>query len=126
IIGKEDTAHRFSFNNGAVAVGFSFGKSRSTEMPSSRVLSFTDPFAYQSAFRSVDVELFPTVRGTFRAELTQVNLSKLWVHGAHEDLPRVYIGAVKPHRAAIGFLTRTNQPAMQHCGMEILPGDMIL
>ena len=32
-------------------------------MPSSRVLSFTDPFAYQSAFRSVDVELFPTVKG---------------------------------------------------------------
>jgi len=36
-------------------------------MPSSRVLSFTDPFAYQSAFRSVDVELFPTVKGEFRA-----------------------------------------------------------
>src|SRR6202048_4909913 len=95
-------------------------------MPSSRVLSFTDPFAYQSAFRSVDVELFPTVRGTFRAELTQVNLSKLWVHGAHEDLPRVYIGAVKPHRAAIGFLTRPNQPAMLHCGMAVLPGDIVI
>ena len=95
-------------------------------MPSSRVLSFADPFAYQSAFRSVDVELFPTVKGEFRAELTQVSLSKLWVHGAHEDLPRVYIGIVKPHRAAIGFLTRPNQPAMQHCGMAVSPGDIII
>jgi AraC-like DNA-binding protein len=95
-------------------------------MPWSRVLRFTDPFAYQSAFRSVDVELFPTAKGRFRAELTQVSISKLWMHGAHEDLPRIYIGAVKPHRAAIGFLTRTNQPAMQHCGMEILPGDMVI
>ena len=95
-------------------------------MPWSRVLSFTDPFAYQSAFRSVDVELFPTAKGEFRAELTQVSMSKLWVHGAHEDLPRVYIGMVKPHRAAIGFLTRPNQPAMQHCGMAVLPGDIIL
>ena len=95
-------------------------------MPSSRVLSFTDPFAYQSAFRSVDVELFPTVKGAFRAELTQVSLSRLWVHGAHEDLPRVYIGMVKPHRAAIGFLTRPNQPAMQHCGMAVLPGDIVI
>ena len=95
-------------------------------MPWSRVLSFTDPFAYQSAFRSVDVELFPTAKGEFRAELTQVSLSKLWVHGAHEDLPRVYIGMVKPHRTAIGFLTRPNQPAMQHCGMAVLPGDIIL
>jgi AraC-like DNA-binding protein len=95
-------------------------------MPWSKVLSFTDPFAYQSAFRSVDVELFPTAKGKFCAQLTQVSMGKLWVHGAHEDLPRVYIGAVKPHRAAIGFLTRANQPAMQHCGMEVLPGDIII
>lgn len=95
-------------------------------MPWSRVLSFTDPFAYQSAFRSVDVELFPTAKGKFRAELTQVNMNKLWIHGAHEDLPRVYRGAVKPNRAAIGFLTRPNQPAMQHCGMEVLPNDIII
>ena len=74
-------------------------------MPWSRVVSFTDPFSYQSAFRSVEVELFPTAKGEFRAELTQVSMNKLWVHGAHEDLPRIYIGAVKPHRAAIGFLT---------------------
>jgi AraC-like DNA-binding protein len=92
----------------------------------SRVISFTDPFAYQSAFRSVEVELFPTAKGKFCAELTQVTMSKLWVHGAHEDLPRVYIGVVKPHRTAIGFLTRPNQPAMHHCGMEVLPGDIII
>src|SRR5450631_1356335 len=53
-------------------------------------------------------------------------MNRLWIHGAHEDLPRVYIGAVKPHRAAIGFLTRANQPAMQHCGMEVLHGDIII
>jgi AraC-like DNA-binding protein len=95
-------------------------------MPWSRVLSFTDPFAYQSAFRFVDVELFPTAKGEFRAELTQVSLSKLWIHGAHEDLPRVYIGMVKPHRAAIGFLTRQNQPAMLHCGMAVSPSDIVI
>jgi AraC-like DNA-binding protein len=96
------------------------------EMPWSRVVSFNDPFSYQSAFRSVEVELFPTVKGKFSAELTQVSMNKLWVHIAHEDLPRVYIGAVKPRRAAIGFLTRANQPAMQHCGMEVLPGDIVI
>jgi AraC-like DNA-binding protein len=95
-------------------------------MPWSRVLSFTDPFAYQSAFRSVDVDVLPTAKGKFRAELIQASLSKLWVHGAHEDLPRVYIGMVKPHRAAIGFLTRPNQPAMLHCGMAVSPGDIVI
>jgi AraC-like DNA-binding protein len=105
---------------------FLFGKSRSTEMPCSRVVSFTDPFSYQSAFRSVEVELFPTVKGKFFAELTQVSMNKLWVQLAHEALPRIYIGAGKPHRAAIGFLTRINQPAMQHRGMEVLPGDIVI
>ena len=92
----------------------------------SRVASFTDPFSYQSAFRPVEVELFPTVRGKFSAELTQISLNRLRVHVAHEELPRVYFGAVKPYRAAIGFLTRINQPAMQHCGMEVLPGDIVI
>jgi AraC-like DNA-binding protein len=95
-------------------------------MPWSRVVSFTDPLSYQSAFRSVEVELFPIAKGKFRAELTQVSMNKLWVHGAHEELPRVYIGVVKPHRAAIGFLTRADQPAMQHCGMEVFPGDIVI
>lgn len=95
-------------------------------MPWSKVLTFTDPFPYQSAFRSVDVELFPIAKGEFHAELTQISMSKLWIHGAHENLPRVYVGAVRPHRAAIGFLTEANQPAMQHCGMEVLPDDIII
>jgi hypothetical protein len=44
-------------------------------VPWSRVLSSTDPFAYQSAFRSVDVDLLPAAKGKFRAELTQINMS---------------------------------------------------
>ena len=95
-------------------------------MTPSRVFSFTDPFVYQSAFRSVEVELFPTAKGKFHAELTQISMSKLWLHAAHEDLPRVYVGAVKPHLASIGFLTKPNQPAMQHCGMAVSPGDIIV
>jgi AraC-like DNA-binding protein len=95
-------------------------------MSPSRVLSFTDPFAYQSAFRSVEVELFPTAKGKFHAELTQVSMSKLWMHGAHEELPRIYVGVVKPHRTLIGFLTRPNQPPMLHCGMAVSPGDIIV
>jgi len=51
---------------------FSFGKSRSAEMPWGKVLNFTDPFPYQLAIRAADLELLPTARGEFRANLTQV------------------------------------------------------
>jgi hypothetical protein len=91
-------------------------------MPWCKGFSFTEPFSCRSAFRSVEVELFPTAKGKFCAELTQVCMNTLWVHGAHEGLPRVYIGVVKPCRAAIGFLTRANQPAMR--GMDVLPGSV--
>jgi AraC-like DNA-binding protein len=95
-------------------------------MPWSKVLTFTDPFPYQSAFRSADVQLFPIAKGEFRAELMQISMSKLWIHGAKEKLPRVYVGAVRPDRAAIGFLAGANQKAMRHCGREVLPGDIII
>jgi hypothetical protein len=95
-------------------------------MPWSRVLTFADPLSYLSAFRSVEGELFPIARRKFSAELTQVSMNKLWIHRAHEDLPRVHIGMVKPHRAAIGFLARADQAAMQHCGMEVFPGDIAI
>src|SRR3984957_7509065 len=96
------------------------------EMSRSRVLSFTDPFAYQSAFRTVEGNLFPTAKGKFYAELTQVSMSKLWVHSAHEDLPRIYVGVVKPYRTVIDFLTRPNQSPMMHSGMAVSPGDIII
>jgi AraC-like DNA-binding protein len=91
----------------------------------SKVRNFVDPFPYQSAFR-MDVKLFPATRGKFHAELTQVSMNQLWMHSARETLPRVYVGTVKPGRAAIGFLAHEHQPAMRHCGMEVLPGDIIV
>jgi len=59
-------------------------------MPWSKVLSFTDPFPYQEVIRGADVELYPTTRGQFRAELTQINMNRLWMQRFHEKLPQVF------------------------------------
>ena len=95
-------------------------------MPWSKVLNFTDPFPYQAAIRDADVELYPTTKGEFRAELTQINLHQLWMQRFHEKLPEVYASKIRPGRRVIGFLTAQRQPALQHCGMEVLPGDIIV
>ena len=92
----------------------------------SKVLNFTDPFSYQSAIRATDVELYPTTRGEFRAELTQINLNQLWMQRFHEKLPQVYGSKIRPGRRVIGFLTTEHQPAMQHCGMELSPRDIVI
>ena len=51
-------------------------------MSGSAVLTFTDPFQYQTAIRAAQVEICPTAKGPFQVELTQVTLPKLWMqHG---------------------------------------------
>jgi hypothetical protein len=95
-------------------------------MPWSKVLSFTDPFPYQSAIRATDIELYPTTRGEFSAELTQINLHQLWMQRFHEKLPEVYASKIRPGRRVIGFLTAANQPTLQHCGMNLSPRDIVI
>ena len=94
-------------------------------MPWSKVLSFTDPFPYQEVIRGADVELYPTTRGQFRAELTQINMNRLWMQRFHEKLPQVFASKVRPGRRVIGFLTG-EQPAIQHCGMDLSPRDIVI
>jgi AraC-like DNA-binding protein len=94
-------------------------------MPWSKVLNFTDPFPYQAAIRAADVELYPTTRGEFRAELTQITLRQLWMQRFHEKLPQVFVSKIKPGRRVIGFLTG-EQPAIQHCGMELSSRDIVV
>jgi AraC-like DNA-binding protein len=90
----------------------------------SSVLNFTDPFPYQKALRISDVELFPTEKGEFRAELMQINLDRLWMQRGHENLPYVVAGTVRPVRKAISFLTKEQETV--YCGQEVLAGGIII
>jgi AraC-like DNA-binding protein len=89
-----------------------------------RVVTFDDPFPYQAAFRAADMELFPTAKGEFRAEVTQVVLNQLWMARFHENLPRIQTGVIKRGRRAFGFLTKANQPELYSCGRPLSPGEI--
>ena len=95
-------------------------------MPWSRIVTFTDPFPYQSAIRAADIELYPTARGQFQAELTQINLNRLWMQRFNENLPLIYASKLQPGRRAIGFLTSDQQPGKQHCGVEVSACDIVI
>ena len=95
-------------------------------MPWSKVFNFCDPFQYQSSIRAAEVELYPTARGDFRAELTQINLHQLWMQRFDEKLPQVYAGRIRPGRRVIGFLTADDQPELQHCGVAVSPRDIVI
>jgi AraC-like DNA-binding protein len=92
----------------------------------SRVLTFTDPFPYQAAIRAADLELFPTTRGNFHAELTQVTMNQVWMQRFHQSLPQVNAGSMKPGRRVIGFVTGKHSPAVQYSSLGISYGDIVV
>ena len=92
----------------------------------SRVFSFDDPSACQAVFPSADVQLFPTARGNFHAEIAQVSVNRLWLHRIHISLPEINTVAVKSGRRSIGFLTECNSSSLLDCGLEVRPGDMVI
>lgn len=91
----------------------------------SRVLCFTDPLACQAAFPYSDIEVLPTTKD-FRIEMTQVAMSRLWLQRIHLSSPTVSTSTSKPGRRSIGFLTESNLSPYHHCGIEVMPGDIIV
>jgi hypothetical protein len=95
-------------------------------VPWSKFFTFANPYPYpyQAALRISDVEVFPTGKGEFCAELMQINLHQLWMQRGRENLPHVVAGTVKPVRRAISFLTKERE--MAYCGQEASHGSIII
>jgi AraC-like DNA-binding protein len=91
-----------------------------------RVYNLDDPSACPAVFPSADVELFPTAKGNFHAEITQVGMNQIWMHRIHVSLPEINTIAVKPGRRSIGFLTECNSSSLLDCGLEVRHGDIVL
>jgi AraC-like DNA-binding protein len=95
-------------------------------MPSSRVLFFADPRPYQAAVRAADVEVFNTTEGAFRAELTQINLHRLWMQRGWETLPRVFHCPASATRSPIVFLEDGKQGTIGQSDGELSSGALII
>jgi hypothetical protein len=89
-------------------------------------LCFSDPLSFQAAISTADLQLLPTARGPFRAELTKISMDQLWVQRFYQNLPLINAGAMKPGRRVFTFFTSAEPAAMRHCGMDVLSGDIIV
>jgi AraC-like DNA-binding protein len=95
-------------------------------MPQSRILSFDHPDTYAAAVRATDVDLLVTSRGHFRAELVQIDLGRLLLQRGDDCLPRIVRLSNHPKRAPIVFLADANQASIQHDGIDVAPGEIIV
>ena len=95
-------------------------------MPSSAVRTFTDPYEHQKSVRAAEAELFITKPGEYRAELTRIDLHRLWMQDSHTALPHVARHALKKDRSVIFFLADPQQIPIHHSGLEFSPGEIMV
>ena len=92
-------------------------------MSSSAVRTFTDPDDYATAIRAANSELTVTGSGQFTGKLIRIDLHRVWIQRACDNLPRIAHSTNIAGRAVISFRTRpgpslhgrSGNAADQHC-----------
>ena len=87
-------------------------------MPSSATRTITDPDAYFTGIRNLQIDGIITKCGQFRAESTRIDLHRLWMHRFDESLPRIMRITPSGKRSVILFATNSDQPKMRVSGIE--------
>ena len=95
-------------------------------MVQSRVLTFTSPDRYRTLVRAAALDLLATSTGDFRAELTQIDLHRLWMQRGSDSLPRTVRTSIDPDRVPVVFLADAHQAPMQVGRAELAPGQLLL
>lgn len=91
----------------------------------SGVVTFTDPVPYQASIRPAQVEILVTAKGDFHAELTAVELPRLWLQRGRETLPRISHSKVSAVRPPLFFLASRDQGSMRHDGVDVAFGEIV-
>src|ERR1700761_1194130 len=95
-------------------------------MPWTRVLNIRAPLLSRNAIVGCDFETFPTKRGEFQADITQIEFNRLRMLRYHLNLPQVSTISLKPGRTVIGFLTQDHSSAHHYRGTRLEPGDIVI
>jgi AraC-like DNA-binding protein len=92
----------------------------------STISSFQDPYFYQAAIRAAHVELTVLKPGKFQAELTRIDLQRLWMQRGHQGLPCIARTVENTKRISIFFLAEPDEPAMYYNGREFDSGMIVV
>jgi AraC-like DNA-binding protein len=93
-------------------------------MPSSRVLTFSDPYEYAQSARGAHVKTFVTTRGAFVGTTVPISLHRLWMNRTETSLPHIKHVALDGRRSGISFLADYDQPSEYLRGTELSSGEI--
>ena len=85
---------------------------------------FVSPDTYSAAIGIGKVEFFVTADGEFKGQLTHLNIGRLHVLRAKENLPRIAFLALPPAHVHISFSTNRTR-SMFCCGVGLDFGDLV-
>ena len=86
--------------------------------------TFTNPDDYQAGIGDASVNLIVTGGGDFNARLTWLNLRRLHVLRASENLPRIAIISLSPAQVFVSFPTSAGPP-LTYGGLGLQFGDVV-
>ncbi len=95
-------------------------------MAQSDIFNFDDPDRFQATIRAGTYEVFVKSRGSFRAELTRIDLQRLWMQRSDTNLPWLMNAVNDPQRAPILFLADADQATLGESGTEVSPGEILV
>jgi AraC-like DNA-binding protein len=95
-------------------------------MPRSTVMTFTDPYDYQTFHPEAEQRLVVTVRGHYRASLTFVELYRLQMESGWQSLPTVSHASIRKDRSMVLFPADAAQPPPTYGGVEVHPGQIVV
>jgi AraC-like DNA-binding protein len=93
-------------------------------MAESGIATFANPDDYQAGIGDASVDLIVTGGGDFNARLTWLNLRRLHVLRASENLPRIAFISLSPAQAFVSFPTSAG-PTLTYGGLGLQFGDVV-
>src|SRR5712691_13195213 len=91
-------------------------------MAENRTATFANPDDYQAGIGDANVNLIVTGGGDFNARLTWLNLRRLYVLRAFENLPRIAFFSLSPAQVFVSFPTSA-VPSLIYDGLRLRFGD---
>jgi AraC-like DNA-binding protein len=94
-------------------------------MPGSIILKFADPEGFEQNVRASDIRETVTACGIYDAQLTKIDLHRLWMQRFRKALPGITYDAVHEGRVSIYFLAGMDHQPLLNNGIMIRPGEVV-
>lgn len=96
-------------------------------MPYSQFTTFDNPDHYQAAVRGGDCEVLVSHAGGFKADLTRIDLDRLWMQESRSITQSpITLAGIDPERVALIFRSDDDRIVMHHNGIEISSADVVV